>query len=368
MGVEVTPYDEASVAAEMPLPGPRQEIAPLPKRQSPPAWNGPVGQRRPALGGWWGFSGLMIAPALIMIVLFLIYPACWAFRVAMQNWSGFSPVSHYAGFGNFTKLFNVSDLLANLGQLHISDLFSDGIFFAALKNSIIWMLVGGLVHFFFGLVLATGLQNPGLRFKKFFQTMLIFPMFITAIGVAVLWRILYNPRQGLLNMFLSAFHLANPTNGTPAWLSSDHGVYPLLLVSVWGGVGGQIILILAGLRQIPASLYEAARIDGASEWQCFWQISLPLMRGILKIAMVLWIIESLQIFGLVQGMLGPDIEPRSHVVSTYMFDTAFNNRSNIYLMGLATAMAVVLVVITLVLILLLLAAYRLIFGKEKLEF
>jgi len=320
---------------------------PIPLRQPS---EGFVGEKRGLLGGWLGFPGLLLIPALVIIAVFLLYPALSAFLVALQSWSGFSPKSHFVGLGNFAQLL------------------SDEIFRSAMANSLLWMLVGGAGHFFFATILAVAIQDPRLRARKFFQTLIIFPMFISAIGIATLWKELYDPREGLINQLLCVFSLANPSQGTPGWLNPSHGIYPLLVVSIWGSVGSQVILILAGLRQIPLDLYEAARVDGANEWQCFWRISLPLMRGILKIAMVLWIIESLQMFGLIQGMLGPDVEPRLHVISTYMFDMAFSNRSNIYHMGQATAMAVVLVIVTIFLVAFLLGVYRLIFGKEKLEF
>ncbi|HTL51843.1 MAG TPA: sugar ABC transporter permease [Planctomycetota bacterium] len=311
---------------------------------------GIVGESAGPLGGWLGFPGLMVLPATILMSMFLFWPALSAFKVALESWTGFAPVSRNVGFDNFDKMW------------------LDKIFWDALQNSVIWMIVGGLGHFFFAFLLATGLQDPELRGKRFYQTLIIFPMFISAIGVAMLWKQLYDPNKGMINLLLATFGLADPIHGTPGWLDPKNGMYPLLLVSIWGGIGGQVILLLAGLRRIPKSLYEAARVDGASEFQCFYRISLPLMRDILKIAFVLWIIGSLQIFGLVQGLLGPGIEPKLHVVSTYMFELAFNNRSNIYSMGQATAMAVTLVFVTLVLVGLLMGSYRLVFGKDKLEY
>lgn len=311
---------------------------------------GIVGESPGLLGGWLGFPGLMVLPATLLMAVFMFFPALAAFKVALESWTGFSPVSRFIGGDNFTKMW------------------IDRIFWDAFGNSVIWMIVGGLGHFFFAFLLATGLQDPEFRAKRFYQTLIIFPMFISAIGVAMLWKQLYDPNKGMINLLLATFGLANPIEGSPGWLDPNHGIYPLLLVSIWGGIGGQVILILAGLRRIPKSLYEAARVDGAGEFQCFYRISLPLMRDILKIAFVLWIIGSLQIFGLVQGMLGPNVQPKLHVVSTYMFELAFNNRNNIYSMGLATAMAVTLVIFTLILVGLLMGVYRLIFGKDKLEY
>lgn len=314
--------------------------------------SGVVGEKRGLFSGWLGFNGMMLLPALLIMGVFLIYPAVAALRVGLQSWTGFGPTAKFIGLENFRRL-----LFSN-----------DDIFRAAVSNSVLWMLVGGAAHFFFALLLATGLQHPRMRGKKYFQTMIIFPMFISAIGTAMLWKQLYDPKLGLLNRCLAVFQLADPANARPAWLDASNGIYPILLMSVWATIGGQVILLLAGLRQIPTALYEAARIDGASEIQCFRQITLPLMRDILKIAAVLWIIESLQVFGLVQGLLGPDIEPKLHVVSTYMFDMAFNNRTNIYRMGQATAMALILVTLTLLLVGLLLTIWRMVFGKERLEF
>lgn len=311
---------------------------------------GIVGENRGHLGGWIGFNGLMLLPALFLMGVFLYYPAVAAFKVTMESWTGFSPTAKFIGLKNFIQMLG------------------DENFGPAMKNSIVWMFVGGVGHFLFAFILAVGLQDPQLRARKFFQTLIVFPMFISAIGVAMLWSQLFDPTRGMINLIGSLFGLTDPANASPGWLDSNNGIYPLLLVSIWGGVGGQVILLLAGLRQIPTQLYEAARVDGATESQCFWRISLPLMRDVVVIAVVLWIIGSLQVFGLVQGMLGPEVHPRQQVVSTYIFQMAFNNRSNIYMMGQATAMAVSLVLLTLVIVLTLIGAYRVVFGRERLEY
>jgi ABC-type sugar transport system permease subunit len=301
-----------------------------------------IGRQQRNLYGGWGMIAFMLAPALLLLGLFVFYPAVNALWVSLSSWSGFAPQSQFIWFDNFSNL-----------------LFHDPRFWASFLHTLFYVLVGGIVHFTFALLFAWALSHPQLAGKKVYQTLVFFPAFISVVGVATLWARLYDPKDGLLNRLIEALHHTGIT-----WLAPDNAMRAIIVASVWAGVGGQMILLLAGMRRIPSSIYEAARIDGASETQVFWRITFPLLRDVTYIALSLWLIESMQVFGLMQALAGPDLPLELETVSTYQYSISFNARDNIYMMGRGTAMAVVLVAV----ILLMAGVTRLFFSRRDIEY
>jgi len=286
-----------------------------------------VGKKRP-LGGWWGPPMLFLAPATILFALLFAVPAVSSLYVSLCKWTGFTPQMEFRGGGNFYKLF-----------------FEDTKFWYAIFNNLWIMVVGGVVFFAFALLFAAALNSKYLRGRKFFQTMIFFPAFISIVGTATFWKLMYNPTSGLINKVLGAAGL-----GGRQWLSSDNAINSIIIMMVWAGVGGTMILLLAGMRRIPKDYYEAAEIDGASAPQQFFHVTMPMMREIVLIALSLWMIGSMKTFGGVQTMLGPTIAAQNQVISTLQYEYAFSNRSCIFMMGRATAMAVVQVAMVLSLV------------------
>lgn len=293
------------------------------------------------LFGGWGMVALMLGPALGMLGVFIIYPAVDAVVVAMSSWTGFAPQAQFTGLENFNTL-----------------LFHDSRFWKGYLHTLRYLALGGIVHFSFAMLFAWGLNHPRLAGRKIFQTLLFFPAFISVTGVAILWARLYDP-DGLINQLLKAIHLAGPR-----WLAPENAINSIIIASVWAGVGGQMILLLAGMRRIPASYFEAARIDGATEGQIFRHITLPMLKDVAYIALTLWFIGAMQIFGLVQALAGPNVPQDVETVATYQYAISFSNRNNVYMMGRGTAMAILLVIS----IVILASVARLIFGKRELEY
>ncbi|MCK6470778.1 MAG: sugar ABC transporter permease [Planctomycetes bacterium] len=300
-----------------------------------------MAQARANLAGGSGTAVAMAAPALGLFALFLLWPAVDALVVSMQSWTGFSPETTFIGLENY---FN---------------LWSDAKFWQSFRNTLYYVVVGGAGHFAFAFLFAAALSSPLLRGKKLYQTLIFFPSFISVVGVAILWARLYDPDAGLLNSVLTAMGQSGVV-----WLDAEHAMNSIVISSIWAGVGGQMILLLAGMRRIPPDYYEAARIDGAGEWQIFRHITLPLLKDVTYVALSLWLIGSMQVFGLIQALAGPAVRPELETVSTYQYAISFNARDNVYMMGRGTAMAVMLVVA----IVLLVSAARLAFGKRELEY
>ena len=293
------------------------------------------------LGGWWGAPALFLAPALVLFVVLFAFPAASSLYVSMCRWSGFTPHMEFVGLHTFGRL--VADMK----------------FWNALRNNFWIMGAGGVVFFGFALVFAAALNDRNLCGRKFFQTLIFFPSFISAVGVATFWKLLYDSKSGLLNLSLEGLG-ASPVQ----WLSSDNAINAAVIMLVWAEVGGMMILLLAGMRRIPKDYYEAAEIDGASAGQRFIHVTMPMMREVVLIALSLWMIGSMKIFGFIQALLAPDINDDCQVISTLQYDYAFNNRRCIFLMGEATAMAVVQVAIVLVLV----GIVRLLREKKSVEY
>lgn len=206
----------------------------------------------------WTFS----APALLLLIVFLLIPFLMAFGLAFTN-QRLVPnpnlPTQFVGLRNFARL------------LH------DETFHRALLNNFIFALVVVPVQTGFALLLAL-LINQRLKAINAFRTIYFSPVVTTMVVVAIIWTFLYNPGRGFINAFLNtiSFGLLGPYD----WLNDPKLALPAIMVlSIWQGVGFQMVIYLAGLQEIPTFLYEAAQIDGASKRQQFFYVTLPQLRN-----------------------------------------------------------------------------------------
>ncbi|MDE0670779.1 MAG: sugar ABC transporter permease [Caldilineaceae bacterium] len=227
-----------------------------------------------------------------------------------------------------------------LGKFH--DLIQDELFWQSLKVTSLYVVM----HLPLSLVLALGialLMNQKVRGIIFFRTVYYLPSVVSGVAVALLWMWIFNPEFGILNTLLALVNIQGP-----AWLFDEHWSLPAIaLMSLWG-VGGSMLIYLAGLQGIPSELYEAAEIDGASRWRRFWFITLPLLSTVILFNLVMGLIASFQEFtpAYVMTSGGPNFSTLFY--NYYLYENAFE-----YLyMGYASAMAWVLLVIVLILTLL----------------
>jgi ABC-type sugar transport system permease subunit len=284
-----------------------------------------VKEKRP----WWkrplSPAAVFLLPAAGLYTLFFVVPAAQAFFVSLCEWSGFSPDLEFIGFANFRELLR------------------DVKFRWALLNNMIIMFAGGTGTFVFALLFAASLANRRFPGRRFFKTVLFAPYVVSVVGVALLWRFIYDSKWGLLNGFLTAVSskLLGGSAFKYAWLGQWQSAMPaLIVVMIWGGIGFYMVLLMAGVDRIPDDLYEAARMDGASEVQNFFYITLPLLRDVLVVGISIYIIGSLKTFGLIWAMTkGMN---STHVMGTYMYEVAFDPGTKTWRMGYGTAMMVVL--------------------------
>jgi multiple sugar transport system permease protein len=275
--------------------------------------------RRKAL---WGMA--LIAPNTLGLLFFFGLPVLMAFRISLQEWNGIKPPQYVA--------------LANFQQL-----LDDPKFEQALTNT--FKLIGLTVPL--ELVLALGvaiLLNQPLRGRSILRTVYFLPVVTSTVAAAVVWTSLFQPRYGLLSQLLEPFGL-----GETKWLV-DPGLVliPIAVVAIWQRIGFDMVIFLAGLQAIPGVLYEAAIIDGASRWQRFRHVTLPMLSPTTFLVMILAIISAFQIFDQVyvitERTVPGGVGGSATTLTYFLYRTAFTHSQ----LGYASAVALVLFAIILV--------------------
>ncbi|MEV0327801.1 sugar ABC transporter permease [Micromonospora echinospora] len=171
-------------------------------------------------------------------------------------------------------------------------LADDEVFLKSIRNTALVVLLGIPLTLGLGLAVALGLNSGLTRFKALFRVGYYLPVVTSIVAVSVVWRFVYQKDSGLVNGFLGLFGVTGPN-----WLESTHLALPALIVMiVWRGLGFQMVIFLAGLQAIPEQLYEAARIDGASAWQQFRHITLPMLRPTLLLSTVIGTVGLMLVF------------------------------------------------------------------------
>ena len=271
---------------------------------------------------------LFISPWILGMVLFALGPILASFGLAFTRWNLFTE-PEYVGWANFQKLAH------------------DPLFYKSVFNTIYYTVFAVPL----GLVLALGLAmlvNHRLRGVNFFRTAFFLPNVVAGIAMLLLWKWLFDPNFGLINLFLDWTGLMAVFEwigiGRPQWISSRAGAMPgLVFMSIWG-LGGSMMIFLAGLQNIPRELIEAAELDGTGPWKRFRYVTVPLLTPTIFFLTMVGVIGSLQVFNqayvMTQG--GPAHATLFYVL--YLFQTAFER----FQMGYACAMALVLFIITLI--------------------
>jgi len=269
---------------------------------------------------------LFLAPAIVLYLYLFINPSLQAFYISLFDWNGFTSEMKYVGLRNFTELSR------------------DGAFWdVAVKNTMKIIFIGGFFIFAIGFLIS-GLLATKIRGRKIMRALIFLPAIINPIAVAILWSFIYNQRWGLLNNLLSAVGLGSLAR---AWMAPDTLFASILVALIWTYTGFYCVIILAALDRIPDSYIESAKLDGASEFQTFFKIKLPMIKGVLGTAVTLWVITAVKEFALLFAWGGGvDIPPAGATnLAVRMYITAFGRRVTIYRMGYATAMGVIMFLI-----------------------
>jgi ABC-type sugar transport system permease subunit len=267
----------------------------------------------------WAFA----APFVILFGIFLAFPILASFLLSFTSF-GLRDLANPIG-ATFVGLKNYIDLLG------------DAKFWTSLFNTFYFVVVGVPVTLALGLLIANALNRGVTRFRTAFRVGYYLPVITSIVAIAVVWRFLLNPDVGLVNMLLAAVGI----NG-PAWLADPVLAMPsIIAMAVWRNLGFAMVVFLAGLQAIPASLYEAASIDGAGRWQAFRFVTIPMLRPTILFMTVITTIGYLQLFEepFVMTKGGPLDKTLS--VTMYMYQQGFT----FFHQGYASALAYILFII-----------------------
>lgn len=274
------------------------------------------------------FVTLMLLPALLLYTCLFIGPSLYTFYLSFFELSGFGFDAEWVGLGNYSKSMR------------------DPVFWISARNTVLIIFVGGFFTFLLAFLFSIALTS-GLAGKRFFRAILFFPFIISVFAVSSMWRMVYEPRNGMFNSILRTFNL-----DTIAWTAGPNLFWAMLIAMVWTYVGFYVVLILAGIDKVPRDLYEAAELQGASEFQKFRFITLPMIWDVVVISFVIWIISSVKNFEFPYAFGGLNIPQSIYNTSVYMYVTGFGQRDPIFQLGYASAIGVQTIGVSVILVVL----------------
>ncbi len=267
---------------------------------------------------------LGLLPALLLYIVFAIYPIIQSFYYSFMEWDGFSDMS-YVGLANFKELFQ------------------DSLFWNSVKNNIYVVLASVLGQVPIALFIAL-LLNRKLKGVKLFRTVGFMPVVLSTVVISITWSLIYNSRNGLINELLRTVGLEGLTQN---WLGDTTWAMVAVAVTIiWQFVGLYLIIFLAALQNVPEEVLEAARIDGASEWTTTWKITVPMIWDTIIVAIILCIAGSLKTFDLIYVMTHGGPSHSTEVMALYMFNETFSKLQY----GYGSAVSVVIFFFSLILI------------------
>jgi ABC-type sugar transport system permease subunit len=257
---------------------------------------------------------VMVAPAVVFFAIFFVYPVANAVWVSLTSWDLIGPQT-FIGLRNYARLLTDDD------------------FGHAVWVTVVYTAGFLIVTLPLALALALALDRR-MRARGLYQAIIFAPVVLSMVVVAMIWRAVYSPVGGLYLLFTAPFGVTNIQ-----WLNREDLALPaLIIVSIWKNVGYYMVIFLAGLQSIPASLYEAARIDGARATRLFRHVTLPLLKPYLLFAVVVCIIRTAQTFSAVYALTEGGPNDATKVLPFLIYENAFQfNR-----MGYASAMAILM--------------------------
>jgi multiple sugar transport system permease protein len=286
-----------------------------------PAISPKVQRRRPK---WDRAAIIMIAPYLIFLVVFTAYPIFMAVYGSLSDWNILTGEMTFRGFQYYEKLLR------------------DPVFFASLKNTLVYLMVQVPGSIIIGIFVAV-LLNQRIRFRGVFRTIFFLPVVMPVVVLAIVWQWMYQER-GVLNYLLS-------TTGMPSvsWLtSSDWSMLSIAIMKIWTDIGFYSVLFLAGLQTIPSEFTDAARVDGAGAWQIFWKVKLPLLNPTIVFAIMMGTIWGMQLFVEPFLLTGGGPLDSSQTLILYLYEEGFVYSRLGYASAIGVVTAVLILVITLI--------------------
>jgi raffinose/stachyose/melibiose transport system permease protein len=268
---------------------------------------------------------LYIAPALLMLSLFVYYPLVRNLVNGFYEWNPFTLDRSFVSIENYTRLFK------------------DPVFYTVLKNNLFYAVISVVLQVGLGLVIAAILEDKLFRrFSTFFRTTFFIPVLISMTVIGILFSFIYNPEVGLLNSFLRAIGLGEWAEG---WLGNPKtAIFAVIFVSQWQSIGYAVMLFVLAVQKVPGELYEAATIDGAGKLRTFFSITVPQVKEMTFVLLIYTVTGSFLVFSEVYVLTSGGPANSSQVFSTYLYQKAFIDSEP----GFASAIANVILGITLI--------------------
>ena len=214
---------------------------------------------------------LFVIPWIIGFLIFTAYPIVSSVFFSLSEYDGITP-SKFVGMANYTALFK------------------DELFYKSISTTVLYTAISVPLTTLLSLLFAL-LLNSIVKLQNVFRTMLYFPSMVSGATMALLWTVIFRPSSGLIDSVLSVFGLKGPD-----WLINEHTALPAIIIMSFWGVGGGMVIFLAGLKSVPAAYYEAAILDGAGSFKRFLHITLPMISPVVLFQVIMVIIDSFQVF------------------------------------------------------------------------
>ena len=255
--------------------------------------------------GIFKFSRLQICLLVIPVVLFLmmtVVPTLFALAISLTNWNG-GKKKDFIGLANYIKLFK------------------DPIFWTCCKNNVILIAITVVFQIIIAFVLAVVISSRSIKFKEFHRNAIFIPVVISPLIVGLLFWMIYDINDGLLNIALRSLHLENLIC---RWLDDPKvALYSVGAAIVWQYVGLYMVIFLAGLQSISGDIYEAAEMDGATGFKQLIYIKMPLLSSTFKVALILAISGGLKLFEHIYIMTGGGPGRATNVLALYAYEQSF---------------------------------------------
>lgn len=282
---------------------------------------------------------LFLTPALLFYAIFLIFPVLSSLYLSLHEWNMLtSPLdAKYVGWSNYSYIFT-----------------KDKVFLKALGNTFIYAMSVVPISVVLSIFLAVLVYRQ--KRSSIWRLIFFLPTITTPVAIGMVWMYLYRPNYGLINTILNLFGFKSLD-----WLNNPKtALLSIIITAIWANIGANMLILYAGLKDIPTSYYEAAAVDGASGWVRFSKITLPLLKPAILFVVVTGMISSWQVFDFIVAMTAPTLGRAGGPINStmtmvlYMYQTAFEYMY----MGRACAMAYVLLIIIMALSLILLRMFR----------
>jgi alpha-glucoside transport system permease protein len=291
----------------------------------------PRGRRLPSIFSRSGWQGLaFILPAVAFLGVLVVYPLIYTIVLSFGDTNAKLQIVRWVGFDNYKTLFTDDKEFLNL------DVFPPS---GALINNLKWVVLYTTASLALGLLIAV--LAARVRYESFIKAVVFIPMAISATAVAIIWRFVYEPDPdlGALNAFITTFG-ADPVS----WIGrADTVNYALIFAYVWASTGFAMVVLSAALKGISEEVIEAARTDGASEWDIFRRIQFPLLSLPLAVVTVWLLINVIKVFDIIYVLTGGGPGNASEVIAFSMVDETFTNGEAGY--GATIAVVMLLLII-----------------------